>query len=48
MGRSLKNPATIASLYIALAYDEPRADTVRSTSPQGSASRPEGRGGALR
>jgi PucR family transcriptional regulator, purine catabolism regulatory protein len=34
MGRSLKNPATIASLYIALAYDEPRADTVRSTSPQ--------------
>jgi sugar diacid utilization regulator len=31
IGRSLKSPATIASLYIALAYDDPRASTVGST-----------------
>jgi purine catabolism regulator len=34
IGRSLKNPATITSIYIALAYDDPGGNTVGSTSAQ--------------
>jgi purine catabolism regulator len=34
MGRSLKDPATITSLYIALAYDDPGATAIASTPAQ--------------
>ena len=33
IGRSLKNPGTIAALYIALAYDDPSATTADLSAP---------------